>query len=126
MGIPRFKPGDRVWMFNENRRVYTHRDGTRSISPVYREHFVPYRVLEVKDKEYLLCSGAGHPETLRHAGTTACPIKKVDRDWKSDQELAAMIWDKERHRVAEMVLSCDLATLCKVAEVLGFTPDLEP
>jgi hypothetical protein len=111
--------GSTLWEFDDNRRKY---DANRRL--IFREHFVPQTIQGETRYSWLV-------------GPARVKVRKADltytywsggrrRMYATEQEVEDVCWDKaHRYRVADMVRRVDAATLRRVAEVMGYSPERE-
>ena len=107
MGTQRTKP-EFVWIFNSNRRIY-EKDGRRSNSPIYSEHWEKFKVTGETSRSWL--TDYWHKVPKQGGLGYAFSQEQVDDDvWAHDN----------RYRIVESVRSCkDVACLREVARILG-------
>jgi hypothetical protein len=113
----RFTIGQRVWYFDDNRRVYP-RDttGKRHGSPIYAEHFRECVIAGIEKKSYII-----------NRGPRQCKVSfaKAETSCYSDQTKDDMIWqNSHRHELASLLRSASPDDLRKVAKALGWEPSL--
>lgn len=114
--------GSTVWIFDLNRRIYTKPDkghiwtGSRII---YREHWRPKVITSETKQSFIL---GNYFDRKLAKKDLKMPFGKRYRQWAiSLEEVDADCWDQD-HRVdvADMVRECDVATLRKIAELVGY------
>jgi len=111
----KFTIGQRVWFFDDNRRIYE----TDQSGPIYSRHFVSQFVVGIEGRSYLINSGPVGSWANRKIA-----FDKAEKCYFTDQERSDDIW-KNGHqcKVADLVRRCDLETLKRVAEVIGYVVD---
>lgn len=112
----KFHVGQRVWSFDENRRVYPKNERGKSFgAPIFAEHFREKKVLGIVGKSYLIgLPDGGLAEKVSFASAERC--------YYDDQGREDRMWlDDSRHKVARMVECCrDTAVLRQVAALIGY------
>jgi hypothetical protein len=132
--VAELKVGDKVWAFDQNRRVYaTKRDASYHPSgpPIWREHWVEQEVLgENRASFFIGFSGTvfdlkrlSHYRKLSKADLKAGKCRGFAF---SEAEIDRLAWVEEnRFKLIERIRQCDdHDTLTKVAELIA--PDLVP
>lgn len=118
--MAKFSVGQRVWEFDENKRVYRKPEEGRIYSgnPIYAEHFREHVVAEVLPRSYLVRS-AGHFATTKYSH------EKAERKFRTDEQKDQQTWmNYHRVMIVEMVReNCDPAVLKRVAEAIGYQAD---
>lgn len=114
----KFEVYQRVWRFDENRRVY--RKSGRG-GPIYEKHFIPMKVIDIQDKSYVI----GWPDggVFEKVG-----FAKAERTYFTDQGKADAVWVHDyRLRIVEAVRECrDANVLKEVAGVIGWKMPTAP
>ena len=115
MPAPRkFKVGDTVWAFDENRRVYGKKGG----GPIYAEHWTEYRVREIEKKSYLISRVYLSNIQTREV---AIGFQKAEKEYSTTAEKNDDVYRKTTaHALSELVRRADAATLRQVAKLLGY------
>ena len=100
--------------FDPNSRVY-EKDGKKSNSPFYEEHFVKIQILEETDKEYICQYGRTINKRSMLYKIDSSTRKKVF----TEQEKEDDIYIKTKaHSLAELVRKSDANTLREVERLL--------
>lgn len=100
-----FKIGDKVWRFDGNRRVYVEGNST----PIYSEHFYQDTIVGETPKSWLI-----------HYGRVKINKKTLEGIY-TDEQRAAMIWDKQhRYKIVREVQTCSPELLKQIAELIGY------
>lgn len=124
MPMPRkFAIGQRIWSFDENRRRYAtdSATGRRAGSPIFAAHFEPHTVAGIEARSYLIVRG--HPPEGQWNTPVKVGFDKAERAYRTDDERDAQIWvEDHRWKVVEAVRRADVATLKRVAAVVGYAP----
>jgi hypothetical protein len=110
----KFTVGQRVWAFDENRRVYTERAGRLSGDLIYAGHFREMKVLAIDKRSYLI----GWPDGK---GGEKVGFAKAERMYYTDQDREDRIWKNDhRYKIVRLVERADVATLRKIAAIVGY------
>ncbi|KLU62292.1 hypothetical protein CEB3_c13360 [Peptococcaceae bacterium CEB3] len=114
--------GDRVWIFDENNRVYRDAAGNETLSPWYRGHFVEHFVVgETRHSWILARSATTHPKR-------GFKIPKKDAEkhvFVSEEAVEKACWvQSNRYRIAKAVEeSADYDMLRQIGEILNINGD---
>lgn len=109
----KFEVGQRIWRYNENRRVYDRSVEWPKI--IYGESYEPYVVVKILVRSYLIAHLGDSGAIGKQMQLT---FEKVDRCFKTDQEKEDDVFkETHRNRLAELVRQADAATLRKVAAI---------
>lgn len=122
------KVGDKVWVFEENRRRYKQDEKGRSVGgPIWREHWVERTVIGENRINFLISIWSVNREIpsewdLKNAIRVP---KKGPMPWgivASEEELDRKAWFHDNHyKIKEAVGQVyDYDTLKKVAELIGY------
>lgn len=113
------RPGQTVWLFDQNHRVYDNPRDWSNRRIIYAEHWIETTVVKAGPKNLTLATRA----VLQwddHAGVYRTSTEHVafTRD-----EVDADIWRaNNRHRLTNMVGECkDVAVLKQIAALVGYT-----
>ena len=110
-----FKIGDKVWMFDPNRRVYPRDERGRTTGGViYAEHFHQVEIIVETSRSWI----------TDNYGLKAS--KKEPQNIFTDEQKAGMIWIHEhRYRVSDSVYRChDVEKLRQIAQIIGYDETL--
>lgn len=101
------KLGDKVWVFDGNRRRYNQVDGRSSGPAIYAEHFVECEITSETSRSWIV-NGVKYP--------------KSDSALYTDEQKADAIWVNEhRYKIIQMAERCrDAATLRQIAQIVGY------
>jgi len=114
------KIGDKVWIKDENHRVYVDDEGQRYNAPIYRKKFVERYIAGETRVSWLLTNSKEVNEWhLKHAKK----IKKNDAHriiFTSEDQIDRHCWAIQNHyRIADLVRGCeDFYKLKKIEEIL--------
>ena len=98
------KLGDKVWIFDSNRRIYP-KDGGNSAQPIWAEHF-SQAIIEGETLRSWIIKGEKFP-------------KKDPFGIYTDEQKADTIWDHEnRYAIINKIKSCDIDLLKKIHQIL--------
>ena len=102
--------GSTIWRFDESHRIYyKDRDG----GPDYRSFWCECRITGETSRSWIIGNWGKCPKNGEHYGW-ALTAQEVDDD----------VWAKyERHRIVMCVERCDVATLRRVALIVGYMPN---
>jgi len=116
------KIGDRLFEFNENRRVY-ERDASGHNRIVYRKHFLPHWIVGTEGRSWVVCST---PPGEREWGRQKVGFASVGRGkWHTEQQVEDRIWAREhRYTISRMVDAADVPLLRRIAEMVGYEAPL--
>jgi hypothetical protein len=111
--------GSRLWLFDQNRRVYPPPKPGQlwsSSAPIYAEHFAPHRITNETRTHWVVGAGTRVRKldlTSRARGTT--------QYYFTDEGKADHLWCHEhRHTIVDAVNAChDVAKLKAIAATLG-------
>jgi hypothetical protein len=117
--------GTRLWRLEEWRPRVFDRSSGKMVSAPYEDHFREATVIGETKGTWLV--GEERAATTRHAARVN---KRTLREpmsggysggqWFTDAGKDADIWQRcKRHEIVEQVRQCDVATLKKIAELLG-------
>lgn len=102
--------GSTVWKFNANRRRY----GADRLSPIYREHWEPRKIVGETSRSWILDGPWGEK----------IPKKRAERDSLaySETEINGHCFvEAYRYRIAQEVQRCvDVTKLRAIAEIVGW------
>lgn len=103
--------GKTIWIFDENRRHYRKDENGRSLgSPIWREHWVAYEVIDETPRSWILRHS--HRKVPKKGGYgIAFSIKEIDR-----LEFITV----HRRKIADKVISLDYDKLKQVADLIGY------
>lgn len=102
------KLGDKVWVFDGNRRRYNQVDGRSSGPAIYAEHFVEQRITGETSRSWIV-NGVKYPKSDPSALCTH--EQKEDAIWVNEH----------RYKIIQMAERCrDAATLRKIAQIVGY------
>ena len=108
--MTQFKVGDKVWTFNENRRVY---DGSGSFGGkiIYAEHFVEREITDETPRSWIV-NGKKYS-------------KKDPSGLYTDQQKADDIWFHDnRWKIAKLVDRCmDIEKMRQIAAIVGYVEE---
>ena len=105
------KVGDKVWIFDTNRRVYPKVNGRVTGGPIYAEHFVQAEITGETSKSWIVREG--QRETKIN--------KKTLAGIYTDEQKADKIWARcHRHDIVRLVQSCDVEQLKQIAKILNY------
>lgn len=108
-----------VWIFDSNRRIYPPAPNGKlwaSGGPIYREHWVKHEVAGETRASYITKHGGKVPKKGGH-GFALSEAEVEDDVWRHDH----------RWRIAKIVGDLrDVSILRKVADVVGYLPNVEP
>ena len=103
---PYMKIGDRVWLFDGNRRVYDKKFGSL---PIYAEHFYQATISGETSKSWII-----HYDKFS---------KKTLQGIYSDEQKADMIWENNnRYKIIEQIRRCPIEILKRIDNILKETP----
>ena len=102
------------YFFDINRRIY-EKDGIKSNSPVYEEHFVKIKILEENDKEYICQFG----KTINKK-SMLYRIDSKTRKWVyTEKEKEDNIYvNSKAYKLAEIVRKSNADTLRIIEDIL--------
>lgn len=111
------KIGDKVWIIDENRRVYVDKEGNRTSAPIFREKFVERYIIGETRVSWIL----GHRDDLDLK--RGDKVKKADAQriiYTSEKEIDERCWIRSnQYTISEEVRRCDdFAILNQIAELL--------
>jgi hypothetical protein len=99
------KVGDKVWLFDQNRRVYKT-DSIISSAPIFSEYFYQTTITGETSRSWIIDREKFSKKTLQGIYT--------------DEMKADKIWEEEnRYRIVEEVRYCSIDKLKKIALILG-------
>lgn len=97
-----------VWVFEENRRVYSRDDKGRSIGPIWREHWVKVEIVGETSRSWITSGG----RKISKSGGLGIAFSQEDIG------RAALV--EKRWMIADAVNDCkNVCLLQQVAEILG-------
>lgn len=129
------KVGDRVWVFDENRRVYPkdERGHSTGHSPIWREHWIEHRIVGENRATFFLWSGKDHSFQTDRLSI----YRRLSKaDLKSGEPLRGMIFDEKdldrrawvhenAYKLSDAVRrSLNFEALAQVARLVA--PDMAP
>lgn len=103
---------DKFFVFDYNRRVY-EKDGVKSSSPIYREHFREIKVTGETDREYLCSYGTINKRTMRFKWG-----KETQRVYTEQEMEADVFVNENRHKAAERVRSLSAENADKLKAII--------
>lgn len=103
--------GSTIWRFDLNHRIYKdHNSG-----PDYRSYWLETKITGETPRSWLVGNWAKCPKKGDHSGW-AFSLEEVDDNvWSHD----------ERHKIIRCVERCDVFTLRKIAELVGYTTEVK-
>lgn len=102
------------YYFNQNRRVY-EKDGKKSLSPFYEEHFVKINIVDENDKESIDRYGNTiNKRSMLYKINSTTRVTIFTEQQKEDNIFVT----KEARKLSEMVRKLDANSLRKVEELL--------
>lgn len=120
--------GSKLWMFDENRRVYAKTENKFAGRTIWREHWRPMKVVGETRVSWLVgFEGSAlplQPHMLRKLPKTAFKAGACPQGWAlSEAHVAELVWAKENTwRLSQEVLRCyDPRVLRAVDELLKGT-----
>ena len=106
-----FKVGDRVFIFDENRRIYD-KNSPDWPSPVYREHFRLVTITGETKMSWLV----GQHRPVKYSKRTCTGLYTAE-------QVEEKCWVKNhRHNIANAVHSVPFEKLKQIAEIVGYKP----
>ena len=103
------KIGSKVYIFDENRRVYHVDKAKHGHGPIYREHFM---LVEITDES---------PRKWKTTGRGAFKKNPYETGFYTKEMVEDAVWDREnRHYIREAIYRTDVETLKKVAKLVGY------
>lgn len=117
--------GATVWHFDENRRVYTHDDGTRSSGPIWRKHWEPWVIVGETSRSWIALPSSWYIKDPASKFARKLPKKGVLSTWCwSEEEIDRRAWAREhKYKIADRVQRVvDPDVLKKIAELVGYEP----
>jgi hypothetical protein len=120
MSKPNLKIGDSVWIFDENRRVYS-KDGGGWSNPIWREHWREHFVIGETSRSWLV----GLTKDSKPTSGSVIKIQKAShynaKIAYSQAEIDEHDWARSnRYYIAQRVEWSSPATLRKIAELIGY------
>lgn len=110
------KLGDKIWLFDDNRRVYVDDEGNKHQSPIYRKKFVPFYIVGETRVSWIV-SNYTLDEIPEWAVAKGKKVKKVEANktyWTSKEEVENKCWINENiYRIVEKVRHCKDYSLLK-------------
>lgn len=105
-----FKVGDKVWTFDENRRIYVG-SGIYGAKIIYAGHFVHEEIVGETSRSWIV--GRRKKKISK---------KKSEGIIFTDEQKDANIWMHDyRYKIIQMVEQCrNVDTLRKIAEIVGY------
>lgn len=116
------KVGDRVFVFEINRRRYRTDAQGRSHGPIHREHFVPLWIVGEAGRSWLVASEPdATPESRSVERFPKRPPAHSDRRLFDEAEMEDAVYRHDNaYRISEAVRRLDAAGLRKVAALIGY------
>jgi hypothetical protein len=119
MDVRKFEIGQRVWRYDENRRVYRRDANGRPFgSPIVSEYFREEFVVGIEKRSYLII---GSP---KGGYTVSVGFAKAESTYYDDRGKSDFIWEKEhRYKIVDRVRSnmfTPVETLKAVAKLIGY------
>jgi hypothetical protein len=119
------KVGDIVWVFNQNRRVYRQENGRSVGGLIFRDHFIPEKIVGETERSWLV----GRPErpikipkkgdAVRYSASTAYGRTTVYMTQEAVN--AACFAHDHRWKIGKAVEACmDVAVLRQIAALVGY------
>lgn len=112
------KIGDRIWIFDVNKRVYeTDKFGRRHGGPIYRHHWVPHVINGETSRSWLYGPEFSPSKLAKNA-------KENPRNGIvfSEAALEDAIWSNSvRYRLANEIDKADVSQLRRIAEILNYS-----
>jgi hypothetical protein len=110
------KVGDKVFLFDGNRRIY-RKDRLVSSSPIYREHFVERLIVGETRVSWIVGMSADTPWTHAKYPKKFNPHRRF---WRADQIDAAVWAHDNRYEISQEIQRIDEDLLRKVADLIGY------
>lgn len=109
--------GDKVWIIDQDRRVYVDKDGNKSTYPIFREKFVERFIVGETRVSWLI------DYSMNASFKKPVKIKKADAHsilYASEKEVEQRCWVEEnRYKISERVRNCqDYETLSQIVDLL--------
>lgn len=103
------------YYFDINRRIY-EKNGVKSNSPFYEEHFVKINIIDENDKEYIdIFKRTINKRSMLYKINSTTRVKVFTEQEKEDDVYV----NSKSHKLAEMVRKSDADTLRKIEELLS-------
>lgn len=124
--------GSVVWRFDSNRRVYDYTKGHRIAGPARRPQWVEWEIRAETARSWIAIRKDSKitDEAGLRAGGAKIPKRATPEQARqlgfalTEQAVEDDVWLHEhRYRVVVAVEHADVATLRKVAELIGYTDD---
>lgn len=105
----RFKPGDKVYIFDYDRRIY---ENGRCGPPIFREHFREVTINSETSRSLVV--GTFRPKKYAKSGS----------EFYNLQDIEDACWEREhKYRIKELVGGIsDVELLRKIADLIGYNP----
>ena len=111
------KVGSKVWVFDENRRVYRKKeDGTSRGGPIYREHYDPQEIVEENRASWILRDGKKVSKKDLSYAHWAGGRRTILTD-ESEIDDACYLHEN-RHIISDRVLRCNNVAVLRQIEKL--------
>lgn len=125
----KFKPGQRLWKFDVNLRVYPRDAAGKPVGggPIYAEHFEEYRVCRLEPRSYVI----GRADQ-RDQGATFCDkafsFSKAEGMFRTDDEKASEVFLNDyAYRIGEALgRSKNVELITRVGIELGLLAARSP
>lgn len=111
-----FKIGDKLWVWDENRRVYD-RSTSGFGPPIWREHYRQLEIVDETSRSWVLSDR----QKINKKGLSTGGL--WPRICRTEREIDKAEWvEKHRHRIAAILIrgKIDYETLRQIAEMLGY------
>ena len=103
------------YYFDINRRIY-EKNGVKSNSPFYEEHFVKINIIDENDKEYIdIFKKTINKRSMLYKINSTTRVKVFTEREKEEDVYV----NSKSHKLAEMVRKSDADTLRKIEELLS-------
>lgn len=112
-----FKVGDKVFVFDSNRRVYP-KDKSIASAPIYREHFAEREILGETSRSWLV---GWHGLSLDHRCVTKYPKKDNAGLYTLGQIDEEVYRHDHMYRISKMVEHTSYKNLKAIADIVGYT-----
>ena len=118
--------GDKVWIFDGNRRIYTDPEGNKLSSPWYRGYFVERYILGETKQSWLLSAWEYEPDkkyTPEELNRRCTKYKKKDCKgiFTSEEQITQYCWVNDNgYKIGSKVQSCrDYNILKQIEDILN-------
>lgn len=108
----KMKIGDKVWLFDWNRRVYDKNEKGLSGEPIYEKHFYEAEITGETSRSWIINGERYSKKTLLGIYT--------------DEQKADKIWDHlHRYNIIEKVRQCSIEKLKQISMILNYKGDIQ-